>query len=437
MLKSVSYQSLQRLDFIIFIWKEGNNMKNSKTFYGWWVVLGTGIMLAVLGPAGVAVANIYQAPVVAEFGITNSQFALSNSLVLGVGIFLSPFVSKRLTTGNFKRTYIISLFIFALAYIGYGFTTNIYVFYALSLFVGYGYLSTTIIPASILINNWFVDKRGLALSLALTGLGVGGVVFSQLVTFIINNLGWRQAYMIYGSLMLVIVLPIIWFLIVIKPENIQLKPYGSELSFKKEPGEKEQAKAVAMSFSDTVTKPFFIFLVAGAVLVGVGNNAGLGQFPPVLTNMHGAVTAATLISVYSAVGIIGKLTLGHINDLYGIITSTIYASVLLALSYFLMLFSENLILAFIMAGLFGMGNAIGTVLPPLITSAIYSTEQYSSAYGYVNSGVQLGLTVGSLFAAGIADLTGSYNYSWGIIMILTILTAVFWVSAYKNSEKYI
>lgn len=86
-------------------------MDKSKTFYGWWVVVGSAIMLAVLGPAAVAVANIYQAPVVAEFGISNSQFAISNSLVLGVGIFLSPFVSKRLSTGNFKRTYITSLVI--------------------------------------------------------------------------------------------------------------------------------------------------------------------------------------------------------------------------------------------------------------------------------------------------------------------------------------
>ena len=84
-------------------------MDKSKTFYGWWVVVGSAIMLAVLGPAAVAVANIYQAPVVAEFGISNSQFAISNSLVLGVGRFLSPFVSKRLSTGKFKRNYNISI----------------------------------------------------------------------------------------------------------------------------------------------------------------------------------------------------------------------------------------------------------------------------------------------------------------------------------------
>ena len=155
-----------------------------------------------------------------------------------------------------------------------------------------------------------------------------------------------------------------------------------------------------------------------------------------LTELHGPVVAATVISVYSAVGIIGKLVLGHMNDLKGIVKSTLYASTLLALSYFLMLFSSNVWIVYLMAVFFGMGNAIGTVMPPLVTSAIYSTEQYSTAYGYVNSGLQFGMTVGSLLAAGIADLTGTYTVSWIVITILSIGTGLSWVGAYKNSKKY-
>lgn len=410
-------------------------MKKSKIFYGWWVVVGSAIMLAVLGPAAVAVANVYQTSIVAEYGITNSQFAISNSLVLGVGIFLSPFVSKRLTSGNFKRTYIISLIIYALAYIGYSFTSKLFVFYILSLFVGYGYLSTTIIPVSILINNWFIEKRGLALSLALSGLGIGGVIFSQLVTFIIQTFSWRVAYMTYGVLMLLIILPVMFFLIKVRPEDIGLQAYGVNTSMYAKANEETNVNKKTNVSSPSIKSTAFILLLIGSILVGISNNGGLGQFPPVLASIHGNATAATIISVYSAVGIVGKLVLGQLNDVYGVVKSTIYASVILALSYFFMLFAENLFIAFVMAIFFGMGNAIGTVMPPLITSAMYSDEQYPVAYGYINSGVQLGMTVGSLFAAGIADLTGSYNYSWIIIMILSLLTAVLWISAYKRSQK--
>ena len=196
--------------------------------------------------------------------------------MLGVGIFLSTFASQKLTSGNFKRFYTISLIIYAIAYIGYSVSSNIYIFYILSLFVGFGFMSTTIIPVSVLINNWFQYKRGLALSLALSGLGIGGVIFSQFVTFIINNFGWQQAYMSYGVLMLLIVLPVILFLIKVKPEDIGLKPYGVGIEIDEKPGEKEQEQMIDLTFSETTTKPFFILLVGGAALVGIANNGGLG-----------------------------------------------------------------------------------------------------------------------------------------------------------------
>lgn len=410
-------------------------MKKPNIFYGWWVVVGIALLLAVLGPAAVAVANIYQSPIVTQYGITNSQFAISNSLVLGVGVFLSPLVSKRLSGDNFKRNYIIGLVIYALAYVGYGLTTDRLVFYFLSLFVGFGSLSTTIIPASILISNWFVEKRGLALSLAFSGLGIGGIVFSQLVTFLINTFNYQVAYVIYGSLMLIIGLPIILFLIKVKPEDMGLTPYGTEDSVNVESDRTIDTKEVKPTSSGSILSTHFILLLVGAMLIGIVNNSGFGQFPPVLANMHGDATAAAIISVYSGIGIIGKIALGHIHDRYGAIKSTIYATSLLALTYFAMLFSEQLVIAYVMAILFGLGNAIGTVLPPLITSEIYSDKNYSLAYGYVNSGVQLGMTIGSLYAAGVADFTGSYNYSWMSIIVFSLLIGVLWVTAYKKAQK--
>lgn len=172
-------------------------------------------------------------------------------------------------------------------------------------------------------------------------------------------------------------------------------------------------------------------------MVGLVNNGGLSQFPPYLTELHGPEIAATIISVYSASGIAGKLLLGNINDRFGVIKSTMYVCSMLVITYFTMLFAENIIAVFIMGGFFGFGTAIGSVMPPLITSAIYSNEQYSDAYGYVNSGMTLGMTLASLFTAGIADFTGSYTYSWITLMILAVVVAVLWISAYKNAQKYI
>ena len=386
-------------------------MKNNKIFYGWWIVLASAVALAVMGPASVAVANLFQNPVTQEFGITNSQFAISNSFVLGVGIFLSPFISKKFAFGNFRLIYVMGILVYGIAYIGFSFSPNIYIFYALAILVGVGNVTTTIIPISMLVNNWFVKQRGLALSLSFTGLGVGGVVFSQTVTFLIANVGWRYTYVIYGLIMLLVGLPIGWFVFRARPEDMGMVAYGAEEKMPLKEGERELSDKTKHLSGVIVTKPYFILLIMGGVMVGLANNGGLGQFPPVLTDLHGPVRAATIISLYSAVGIVGKITLGNINDRFGTVFSTIYAAVLLTATYLVMTLAANYSMAIVMAVLFGLGNAVGTVAPRLITVAIYAPKDFPKAYGYLQSAVLLGMTVGSLFAAGVADMTGSYNYA--------------------------
>jgi len=413
-------------------------MNKEKTFYGWWIVLGTAILLAILGPASVAVANLFQNSVVESFGIANSQFALVNAIVLGVGIFISPFVTQMLSGKHFKKFFTIAIIVYSLAYVGYGFATNISMFYILSLLVGFGYISTTIIPTGILINNWFTEKRGLAMSLALSGLGIGGMITSQIIPRLITAIGWRSTYISYGLTMLIVGLIVVWFILAQKPEDKGLTALGtSKRSVHTNVGEskEQQVQPTTVDFKSTMKKPFFILMVIGAVFVGLSNNGGLGQFPPYLQGIHGITQGATIVTIYSGIGIIGKIALGSINDKFGIVKSTMYASLLLIITYAMMIFAGNYMIAVIAAILFGMGNAIGTVAPPLLTSSIYSNENYPKAYGYIQSGVQLGMTFGSLMAAGIADVA-SFSVSWIVFSVISALIAVAWIGAYQNSRKY-
>ena len=145
---------------------------------------------------------------------------------------------------------------------------------------------------------------------------------------------------------------------------------------------------------------------------------------------------AQMVSIYSGVGILGKLILGVVNDKFGVRIATLYASLLCALAYFLMLFSGNYTFVFLMAIFFGLGNAIGTVLPPLMTSSIFNAKDYPKAYGIVQSALMLGMTSGSLLAATLADVSGTYQTAWIFLAVLSALIAVFWISAHKQAQKY-
>lgn len=91
---------------------------------------------------------------------------------------------------------------------------------------------------------------------------------------------------------------------------------------------------------------------------------------------------------------------------------------------------------YIMAFLFGLGDAIGTVTPPLITSAIFGAEKYGEAYGIANSFTQIGLSLGALMVAAIYDTSGSYNTAWILLLILTLGAFAGWIGAYTASRKY-
>ena len=64
-----------------------------------------------------------------------------------------------------------------------------------------------------MITNWFAKKRGLAMSIAMAGIGVGGTIFSPIVTMLLGKYGWRHTYQIMALIVLVIALPAAFFIL--------------------------------------------------------------------------------------------------------------------------------------------------------------------------------------------------------------------------------
>ncbi len=88
--------------------------------YGWWIVIAILINISLLGPAAVALANIFQTSVAIEFAISNSAFAIDNVIVLGIGIFVSSIVS------HFNKTYLMGIISSIIGLVGYSISQKIY-----------------------------------------------------------------------------------------------------------------------------------------------------------------------------------------------------------------------------------------------------------------------------------------------------------------------
>lgn len=411
--------------------------EKNKIFYGWWIVLGSVLVTATIIPSVMSMVGNFQIPVTEELGIKNSTFALSNTILQSMGIFLSPFISKKIANGNMKKIQSISIVLFAIVLGSYGLATKPIHMYMSSIILGVLFLTTSMLPVPMMITNWFDKKRGLAMSLAMGGIGLGGFILSPLVTSWISNFGWRNAYFIFAAVILVVALPISLFVFAKKPEDKGLKPYGYEDNNKgKTDNFKVETSKLAISSKEVLTKPFFIILLVGMISNGLINTAALLQFPPALIQLHGIATKAAIVSLYSLIGIFGKIFIGWINDKLGLIPAILFGGITFVLAFISMIFAENISLVYAMALFLGLGMAIGNVLPPLITSEIVGQDKYGELYGYVNSTLQIGLSLGSLLVASILDVSGSYKIAWIVMASITVLTIVSWIFSYKNSLKY-
>lgn len=289
-------------------------MKEKKIFYGWIVVLGCVCITATVVPMVMSLANVYLLSVTEDMAISRSAFTLVNTITQSMGIIFSPIVAKKLATGDLKKIQTIALIAFVGAYFSFSFATAVWQLYLLAIVLGIAYTSSTLIPVSMMITNWFEEKRGLAMSIAMAGIGLGGFIFSPVLSYLLTTFGWRASYRIMAVLLLAITIPISLFVLKKSPSEMGLQAYGAT---KKAEQMTHEEKESALTVNQLIRQPVFLMLVFGIFCNGLLNSGSLGQFPPALEEMHGVVVKSSIISLYSLVGIFGKLILGWIDDRFG------------------------------------------------------------------------------------------------------------------------
>ena len=406
--------------------------------YAWVILIVAMMVLGVYVPVVNSLSNTWQIAVTEDLGFSRTAFSFTGTITQAVGIFLGPVVSVFLTKYNFKRIWTAAAIAFAAAVFGYSLAQNKYQFYALGLVVGAAYITTAQIPMMMLINNWFSDKKGLATSIAVSGISAGGALLSPLVNGLIANVGWRMSYRVYAMIILALAVIFGVFLIYLKPEDKGMKPYGYKESddLPADPAkDTNKSLNVGLSIAASMSCSFFIFLLLGSVMNGLANGASL-QFPPALQDAAGFQTAGTVVSIYLILGVFGKLLLGRIADKYGIYHALFFGASTLALSFVAMLFAPFAWGPWLVAVVFGFGLALGSVLPPLVTASIYGRAMYGEAYGFVQSSTQVGAAFGPLLVSYIFDASGSYHIAWIINIGFALLTGLLWLLAHKNAEPF-
>ncbi|WP_042350696.1 MFS transporter [Bacillus massiliigorillae] len=405
--------------------------KDRKIFYGWWIVLTAFMSMTFLFTPIVNLISFFTDPVSQELGVSRSQFTLYFTIVTLVGMVAGPFGGKMLKKIDVRVHMTVCTILGALSFIGFSFATNIYVFYALAIIQGIALVAGSVVPSSVLITNWFNEKRGLALGIALSGSGFGGIILSPVINSVLSAFGWRTTYLIIGIVIIVTIVPLTAFVIRFHPSDKGLTPLGDA------PVVNAKKPVLAgMNQKDVLKTPSFWVLCLAIVVTGIVVNTMIINLAPFLTDI-GATTqrAAFLLSLGSAMVIIGKLLVGRMFDKLGVSIMILILGVGNILSFIFLKNADAAIPGFLYATFTGLGATALTIAPSYLTAYLFGEKDFSSIFGTVSLFSSGGTALAPIFGGVVYGINHSYGLVLNVLVVLSVVSFSLYLLAVKMKPK--
>ena len=385
--------------------------ETGQIYYGWKIVAAIFVLLTFTSGLSFYNHAIYLNALATQpaFDVRTASMAVSIFFLTGgvVGLFVAKWVQDYDPRICISAGAIISfLSLTALAHVSA--VWQLFIVYG---FFGAGFSASSLIPATTLVTRWFRRKRAMALSVASTGLSLGGVVLTPLSILMVESLGFETAAPWIGSMFLVGVIPVAWIYLRESPESMGLHIDGITPEIEDEfvVAGTSSTEEDGVSFKEARSRRFFwgvslayIFLMAAQV-GGIAHQYGLAREQ--LSEAETAIAVA-ILPIFS---IIGRLVGGWIVDQMSIRKFAISMMVLQALS--LIVLSSGYSVFSLCLGLAAFGATVGNLLmlQPLLIAEAFGLKDYARIFSVSNLMSSWGTAMGPA-ALGFAFVASDNLY---------------------------
>ncbi len=403
-----------------------------KKHYHWLIVALVLLQLTIHGGTNNNL-TLFFLPVSEDFGVSRSAFSLMSSLKAVssvVGTFLSGAVLLRY--GYRKSVFAFLLIVIA----GFGIlsASNGLAVYAIGMII-YGLADGVCISAGPprLVGAWFHRHQGAVLGAVTAATGLGGSLMCLLLSGIIENAGWKIAYLTAMVLIAVIAVAIL-ILVRDRPEEKGLRPFGDgQRETKKKEGNDHW---IGYTFKEMRRSPEFYLLVAGTFLSCFFSGGMLAIMIPHLqdvgmTASRAAAMQSTLMLVLAAV----KFGCGIFSDKVGAKRVMLVCIAATGIAGALFAFAEAPAIALTAVIIFSASLPVTSVMMPLLSSALFGYQAQASCLSIVMACASLAGIVSGPTANIIFDKLGSYDLFLWICAIGSAALLVVYPIMYKLADK--
>ena len=379
-------------------------------------VLALCFTLSVLGRGLGESFTVFLKPISENFGWDRAQVVSVYSLTWLAGGLMAPFVGRLFDRSGPRIVYSLGMLLLGSAFLVASHAQELWQFQlSIGLCVGIGIAMIGNVPNSILLGRWFGPRLPTAMAVVYSATGAGVLVLLPLSQILIDHVGWRGAYQIFGIVALCLLVPLLllpW----------RLFSTGSpHIARKTDPGFVDAGWTLASAMRHhafwALFSTFFFTAIGmyaiSAQIVAYLIDAG---FPP--------LQAATAWGFSGVVLLFGMLGVTQLDTIIGRRPSVLisYAiSIVGIILLWLLQWYPNfwLLTAFVVT----FGSMIGSRGPLLTATAmkIFRGERVGTIYGTISIGSGLGSAFGSWAGGLIHDWTHSYNLVIAFALVAVLL----------------
>lgn len=428
-------------------------LAQGRVYYGWYIV-GT-VLAGGIPRVGLngSFFGIFLKPLSQEFGWTRAEVALAVTIgtlmAAGLGIYfgkvLDRFGPRWMMAGGFA--------LLAGSYFGLAVVNSLIAFY-LVYSVGRAMMQSatghTLMYA--LVSKWFVRRRATAISAATLGGYLGGILLAPITQTIIDTASWRHAYVFFGVLTIVMaVLPAV-LLLRRMPEDLGLLPDGDirETGFSdltvgtasaQLTGKMASTKSglvlgerANLTLHQALRTPAFWLLTMMVMVTSTAMTAITFHMVPHFTDVGISNTAAaTTVSLLTVGSMASVFVWGVLADKLSPKLMLLTALATLEIGAALVAVSTSVLGAYASSAIFGIGMAGYLLLSEVVWADFFGRRHLGSIRGVTMMFQLAGNASGSLIAAFMFDISGSYDGAF--IMILALYAISFAVLAIARRPR--